>query len=109
MEQVLSRKTEPIKMRNYGRIIQDMITYACTIQNQAERESLVVYIAQCMRQKNQVWNRDQESGTARIIEDISNLSDHQLSCDFEGFEQMYRQSSGQQSPMQNRNKKRKNL
>jgi hypothetical protein len=72
--QQLSRKTSPIKMRNYGRIIQDMIEYACVLEDAEQREALVAYIAQCMRQKNQVWNKDQESGVARIAEDIERLS-----------------------------------
>lgn len=76
--QQLSRKTTPIKMRNYGRIIQDMIEYACVLQDSEQREALVGYIAQCMRQKNTVWNRDQESGVARIAEDIERLSDGKL-------------------------------
>ena len=75
MHEILNRNTSPIRMRNYGRILQDMIAYACTVENQAEREALTLYIAQCMRQKNYVWNRDQESGMARVREDIIRLSD----------------------------------
>ena len=52
MHEILNRNTTPIRMRNYGRILQDMIAYACTVENQAEREALTLYIAQCMRQKN---------------------------------------------------------
>ena len=73
MQQTLTRNTTPIRMRNYGRIIQDMIGYACTIEDQAEREALVLYIAQCMRQKNLVWNKDQESGLNRVREDLERL------------------------------------
>lgn len=70
----LNRKTTPIKMRNYGRIIQDMIEYACRMEDVQQREALVSYVAQCMRQKNAVWNRDQDSGIARVAEDIERLS-----------------------------------
>ena len=70
----LNRKTTPIKMRNYGRIIQDMIEYACRMEDMQQREALVSYVAQCMRQKNAVWNRDQDSGIARVAEDIERLS-----------------------------------
>lgn len=70
----LNRKTTPIKMRNYGRIIQDMIEYACRMEDAQQREALVSYVAQCMRQKNAVWNRDQDSGIARVAEDIERLS-----------------------------------
>ena len=74
MSMQLNRKTTPIKMRNYGRIIQDMIEYACRMEDMQQREALVSYVAQCMRQKNAVWNRDQDSGIARVAEDIERLS-----------------------------------
>ncbi len=90
-EQILRRNTAPIRMRNYGRIIQDMIAYACTIEDKAEREALVVYIAQCMRQKNLVWNRDQESSMARVAEDIERLSNGVLNGDFDAFREIRNQ------------------
>ena len=77
----LRRNTEPIKMRNYGRIVQDMIAYASSLPAGQERETLENYIAQCMRQRNMVWNRDQESGLARVREDIIRLSDGKLTCE----------------------------
>ena len=77
----LRRNTTSIKMRNYGRIVQDMIAYATTLEPGIERDSLEVYIAHCMRQRNMVWNRDQESGIARVKEDILRLSNGQLRCE----------------------------
>ena len=102
MHEILNRNTTPIRMRNYGRILQDMIAYACTIENQAEREALTLYIAQCMRQKNYLWNRDQESGMARVREDIIRLSDGRLDCDFPAFNELPNNTS------EGKNKKRKN-
>jgi hypothetical protein len=75
---MIRRNTTPIKMRNYGRILQDTIEYACTLTNKDERQALTAYIAQCMRQKNLVWNRDQESGMERIREDMHVLSNGRL-------------------------------
>ncbi len=75
-------------MRNYGRILQDTVAYASTIEDEQERQLLTAYIAQCMRQKNLTWNKDQEAGLNRVKADIQQLSDGKLSCDFEGFEQM---------------------
>jgi len=72
-------------MRNYGRIVQDMIAYAAGLPKGADREALEVYIAQCMRQRNMVWNRDQESGLNRVREDIIRLSGGQLTCDSAAF------------------------
>ena len=87
MTTVLQRSTEPIKMRNYGRIIQNMVTYACTLPDNGKRRALVIYIAQCMRQKNVAWNKDQETGLQRVKADIVKLSDGRLNCDFEGFDE----------------------
>ena len=78
---MIHRNTTPIRMRNYGRIIQDTIEYACTLTNPAERQALTLYIAQCMRQKNLVWNKDQESGIERIKNDLHILSNGRLDAD----------------------------
>ena len=84
----LNRNTTPIKMRNYGRIIQDMIQVACEEKDARNREAMILYIAQCMRQKNLIWNRDQESGTQRIKDDIATLSNGRLKTNFEAFEEV---------------------
>ena len=93
----LRRDTTPIRMRNYGRIVQNMIAYAASLPAGRERDSLELYIAQCMRQRNLVWNRDQEAGLQRVREDIRRLSDGQLRCDSPAFEQMMAQNSIQPS------------
>ena len=87
MEQ-LKRKTNPIRMRNYGRIIQDMITVACDEQDARNREAMILYIGQCMRQKNLIWNRDQDSGTQRIKDDIATLSNGRLDTSFAAFDEV---------------------
>lgn len=95
----LRRDNSPIQMRNYGRIVQDMISYACTLTNPSERESLEVYIAQCMRQRNLVWNRDQEAGISRVRDDIRRLSNGQLTCESEIFQRLTAQPNfGMQNP-----------
>ncbi len=92
----LRRNTAPIRMRNYGRIVQDMIAYACTLPEGKERESLEIYIAQSMRQRNLLWNRDQESGIMRVREDILRLSEGKLTCDSAAFQQLIAQNNAQQ-------------
>lgn len=92
-------------MRNYGRIVQDMIAYATTLEEGQERESLELYIAQCMRQRNLVWNRDQEAGLNRVREDIIRLSSGKLRCNSEAFEQMILQPNV--SPFTGQKKKKK--
>ncbi len=82
----LTQNLPPIRMRNYGRIIQNMVQYACTLTDVAQQQALVTYIAQCMRQKNMIWNKDQDSNWDRIRKDIATLSNGRLDCDFEGFD-----------------------
>ena len=94
-------------MRNYGRIVQDMIAYTATLREGKEREALEIYIAQCMRQRNLVWNRDQESGIGRVKEDILFLSKGALKCDSEAFNQLLAQNGGTQT-QNNGSKKKKN-
>lgn len=98
----LNRNTTPIIMRNYGRVVQDMIAYACTIENEQDRAALEVYIAQCMRQRNLVWNRDQETGLQRVKDDIIRLSGGRLQCSSIDFEQLV-----MQAPVQTAKKKKK--
>ena len=81
-------------MRNYGRIVQDMIAYAAELPAGEEREKLEVYIAQGMRQRNMVWNRDQESGINRVREDIIRLSKGKLSCDSPAFNAIIDKGNG---------------
>ena len=51
-----------------------------------KQRAMVIYIAQCMRQKNAQWNKEQESGIDRLKEDIAVLSNGVLQCDFPEFE-----------------------
>lgn len=88
MDNTLKRNTTPVRMRNYGRIIQDMVAIAAKEQDPVRRNQMVVYIAQCMRRKNAVWNKEQESGLARLRDDIRVLSHGALTCDFPEFETM---------------------
>ena len=82
------RKTSIVRMRNYGRIIQDMVQLAVNEPDVEKQQVMVVYIAQCMRQKNAIWNREQESGIERLKDDISVLSHGALKCDFPEFDEM---------------------
>lgn len=98
----LHRNAAPVKMRNYGRIVQDMISYATSLEPSLERDSLEVYIAHCMRQRNMVWNRDQEAGVKRVKEDIIRLSNGQLKCESPVFERFMAQPNV--SPMAKKKK-----
>ena len=88
MEQGILRKTAIVRMRNYGRIIQDMVQLAVQEEDVEKKQSMIVYIAQCMRQKNAIWSREQEAGVERLKDDISVLLHGALQCDFPEFEEM---------------------
>ena len=80
--ETLQRNSSPIRMRNYGRIIEQMVQVAADEQDEATREKMVLYIARSMRQKNQVWNKDQDASVQRIKDDIRTLSDGRIQCDY---------------------------
>lgn len=84
-------RTDAIKLRNYGRILQDLVAYATTITDEQQRKEATIYIARCMRQKNQLWNKDFESGVQRLKEDIETLSVGKLSTDFPEFNEAMQQ------------------
>jgi hypothetical protein len=65
-----------------------MVQLAVNELDTEKKQSMIIYIAQCMRQKNAIWNREQESGTERLKDDISVLSHGALDCDFPEFEEM---------------------
>lgn len=96
-QQIIKRAEAPIRMRNYGRIIQDMILVACEEQDDTKRHAMTLYIGQSMRQKNLIWNKDQESGYNRIQEDIRILSDGRLDTNFPEFEGAMNVRIGRQS------------
>ena len=106
MEQNL-RKTTIVRMRNYGRIIQDMVQLAAQEQDVEKQQAMTIYIAQCMRQKNAQWNKEQESSVERLKDDISVLSNGVLTCDFPAFEEMLQKLSQRQVPFVNNNQKKK--
>ena len=74
MDQV-KKSSETIRMRNYGRIIQNMVDYITTIEDEETKHLSLCYIASCMRQKNLIWNKDQEASIERIREDIEAEND----------------------------------
>jgi len=105
--ETLKRNVTPIRMRNYGRIIQEMVRVASEEQNRETREKMTIYIARCMRQKNTIWNKDQETPLARLKEDIDILSNGKLDCEFPDFEPEVAKNPPSQQQQQNNKKKGK--
>jgi hypothetical protein len=106
MEESL-RKTTIVRMRNYGRIIQDMVQIAANEQDDEKKKAMTIYIAQCMRQKNAQWNKEQESGIERLKDDIRVLSNGVLACDFPEFDEMVQKLSQRSLSFVNSNQKKK--
>ena len=106
MEESL-RKTTIVRMRNYGRIIQDMVQIAANEQDDEKKKAMTIYIAQCMRQKNAQWNKEQESGIERLKDDIRVLSKGVLACDFPEFDEMVQKLSQRSLSFVNSNQKKK--
>lgn len=110
--QTLQRNNTPIRMRNYGRIIEQMVQVAAYEPDDETRQQMTLYIARCMRQKNQIWNKDQEAGLQRIKDDIYELSGGRISCDLAELEQDSKQRNNAPQPQpvhvtQNNKKKKK--
>lgn len=106
MEQNL-RRTTIVRMRNYGRIVQDMVQLAASEQDNEKRQAMTIYIAQCMRQKNAQWNKELESGIERLKEDIHTLSNGVLTCDFPEFEEVLQKLSQRPLSFADRNNQKK--
>ncbi len=92
--ETLNRQTTPIRMRNYGRIIQDMIYVASHEQDRDAREMMTIYIGLCMKQKNIIWNKEQDTSIQRIKDDIATISKGALSTDFPEFEETINRKKG---------------
>ena len=107
MEQGHVRKLGIVRMRNYGRIIQDMVQIAANEQDDEKKKAMTIYIAQCMRQKNAQWNKEQESGIERLKDDIRVLSNGVLACDFPEFDEMVQKLSQRSLSFVNSNQKKK--
>ena len=94
----------PVKLRHYGRLIEQMITAAVNEPNQQKREELIVRIANRMKRNYTTWNKDQVEDQT-IINDIARLSDNHLNCDFENFSLNKIKPANEQKGKKQKNKK----
>lgn len=84
-----------------------MIQVAADEADEATQEKMVLYIARSMRQKNLVWNKDQDASVQRIKDDLYTLSDGRLKCDYPSFEQELQHTAPRQQQQGNGQKKKK--
>lgn len=78
----------PVRYRHYGRLIEVMVAEAVAEQDEARKQQLTLRIASRMRQNYFIWNKDAVD-RAHIEDDIRQLSQGRLSCDFEAFDAFF--------------------
>lgn len=69
----ISYKKSEIKNKHYGRIVENMIAHACTMQEGEERDYFVNLILVQMKKNYTAWNKDGVEDK-RIIEDLKLIS-----------------------------------
>lgn len=75
----------PVRMRCYGRMVEQMVAAAIDEQDEEKKHDLIISLANRMKQNYLYWNKDHVEPET-IMEDIKILSKGRLSTDFEGFE-----------------------
>lgn len=100
-----SKPTFPF--RHYGKIIQAMVDEAVKEEDLERRHQLINLIANRLKYTYLIWNKDAVEAT-QIVHDIEQLSQGQLSCDFEEFRLLHGwQLVGKDDKNQQQSKKRK--
>ena len=98
--QNLSYRNSEIKNRHYGRIVEEMVAHALTLQDGEEREQFTELILIQMKKNYIAWNKDGVEDK-RIIEDLKCYTDGAI--DFTGKEIRISQNNGQRTFINKRN------
>lgn len=80
--------SSPVRMRHYGRIVDNMVQEAVKEQDEEKRKYLITRLANKLKVQYLQWNKDQVE-PERIVADIKLLSGGRLSCDFPEFELLH--------------------
>lgn len=70
-------QTGEIKNRHYGRVVEDMIKHACTMDEGEERDKFIELITVQMKKNYLVWNKDNVDNK-RIFEDLRTYSEGKI-------------------------------
>lgn len=96
-----------IRYRHYGRCIEEMMTKACEMPDNEERDELLRLIAAQMKKDYVLWNKDGvEDG--KIIEDIRDYSNGQICLSEEKLNLGVYRAPQQQHKQNGKNQKKKN-
>lgn len=70
-------QTGEVRHRHYGRIVEEMIAHACTLEEGEERAKLVELITIQMKKNYLAWNKDGVEDK-KIFEDLKSYSDGKI-------------------------------
>ncbi|MCG8340537.1 MAG: DUF4290 domain-containing protein [Cytophagales bacterium] len=78
----LAYKTQPIKLKHYGRNVELLIEKAITLESQEQQEQVISNVVKLIKMLNSGWNND-NTDEDRIIENIKKIARDKLLVDFE--------------------------
>lgn len=86
----ISYKTDEIRNRHYGRIVESMIEHACTMEEGEERNRFIELILVQMKKNYIAWNKDGVDDK-RIFEDLRYYSKGQIDIEENSIKLSYNQ------------------
>lgn len=98
-------QTGEIKNRHYGRIVEEMIKHACTMEEGEERDKFVELITVQMKKNYIAWNKDNVEDK-RIFEDLRICSDGKIDIN-DGTIKLHQMSSRNDNNQRNNGKRKK--
>ena len=75
---------KPIKRRHYGYLVEQVLDYAKTVEDEEQRRLITECVANQMKQDLFIWNRDSMDNDL-VAQDIERYSDGALSLDLDNF------------------------
>ncbi len=101
-------QTGEIKNRHYGRIVEDMIRHALTMEDGDEKDKFIELIAVQMKKNYIAWNKDGVEDK-RIFEDLRTYSDGKIDITDKDIKIYTQQSSKNDNMQRGNNAKRKKM
>ena len=98
-------QTTEIGYRHYGRIVENMIAHACTMEEGEERDRLIELITIQMKKDYLAWNKDTVDNK-QIFDDLREYSDGRIDIQ-EGHIKGYQQHNNNNNQQRNNQKRKK--
>jgi hypothetical protein len=77
---IVNNPQSPIRFKHYGKVLEQMVGYACTMEDNEERRALISVIANHMKKSYLTWNREAVDDQV-IINDFLVLSKGKIKLD----------------------------